>query len=219
MEDKTLPAGGRLAAWAGFLFGSVMSIAANVLHAWIPPADGHLIPPSFATQVGAAVWPIGLLISVEVLSRVRWPDGALWALARYGGAGTVAVGSAVISYGHLHGVLVAWGYGTLGAAVGPLVLDGLMVVSGFALLAEPGAPNRQPAPILEDRVRAPLQVVDQRYHPEPADGPDQTDRLLPQLVQWSEGLTEPPSARAVRTRFGIGHDRAKRLLEQLAVAQ
>jgi hypothetical protein len=58
-----------------------------------------------------------------------------WALARYGGAGTVAVGSAVISYGHLHEVLLAWDYGALGAAVGPLVLDGLMVVSGFALLA------------------------------------------------------------------------------------
>ena len=34
----------------------------------------------------------------------------------------------------LHEVLIAWDYGTLGAAVGPLVLDGLMVVSGFALL-------------------------------------------------------------------------------------
>jgi hypothetical protein len=56
-------------------------------------------------------------------------------LARYGGAGTVAVGSAVISYGHLREVLIAWDYGALGAAVGPLVLDGLMVVSGFALLA------------------------------------------------------------------------------------
>jgi hypothetical protein len=72
---------------------------------------------------------------VEVLSRVRWAPGFWWALARYGGAGTVAVGSAVISYGHLHEVLLAWNYGQLGAAVGPLVLDGLMVVSGFALLA------------------------------------------------------------------------------------
>jgi hypothetical protein len=45
------------------------------------------------------------------------------------------VGSAVISYGHLHEVLIEWDYGPLGAAVGPLVLDGLMVVSGFALLA------------------------------------------------------------------------------------
>jgi hypothetical protein len=58
-----------------------------------------------------------------------------WALARFGGAGTVALGSAVISYGHLRDVLEAWHYTSLAAAVGPLVLDGLMVVCGFALLA------------------------------------------------------------------------------------
>jgi len=128
--------GARFVAWLGFVFGSVMSVAANVLHAWLPaderPAGWS---PGIAQQVGSAVWPIGLLLSVEVLSRVRWAPGVWWALARCGGAGTVAVGSAVISYGHLHEVLIAWDYGPLGAAVGPLVLDGLMVVSGFALLA------------------------------------------------------------------------------------
>jgi hypothetical protein len=123
-------------AWLGFVFGSVMSVAANVLHAWLPAAERPAgWSPGIAPQIGSAVWPIGLLLSVEVLSRVRWAPGVWWVLARYGGAGTVAVGSAVISYGHLHEVLLAWEYGPLGAAVGPLVLDGLMVVSGFALLA------------------------------------------------------------------------------------
>jgi hypothetical protein len=129
------PAGARFVAWLGFVFGSVMSVAANVLHAWLPaderPAEWA---PGIAPQVGSAVWPVGLLLSVEVLSRVSWAPGFWWALARYGGAGTVAVGSAVISYGHVREVLLAWNYGPLGAAVGPLVLDGLMVVSGFALL-------------------------------------------------------------------------------------
>lgn len=127
--------GAQWVAWLGFLFGSVMSIAANVLHAWLPAGDRAGWSPSIATQIGSAVWPIALLLSVEVLSRVRWSPGLWWALARYGGAGTVALGSAVISYGHLHELLIAWDYGLLGAAVGPLVLDGLMVVSGFALLA------------------------------------------------------------------------------------
>jgi uncharacterized protein DUF2637 len=131
-----VPRGGRFVAWLGFVFGSVMSVAANVLHTWLPAAERpEGWSPGIAPQVGSAVWPIGLLLSVEVLSRVRWAPGLWWALARYGGAGTVAVGSAVISYGHLHEVLIAWDYGPLGAAVGPLVLDGLMVVSGFALLA------------------------------------------------------------------------------------
>ncbi|WP_185845999.1 DUF2637 domain-containing protein [Kibdelosporangium aridum] len=59
----------------------------------------------------------------------------LWKLARYGGVVGVALGSAAISYGHIHTVLTSWGYGHLAAAVGPLVIDGLMVVAGFALLA------------------------------------------------------------------------------------
>lgn len=135
-QPAKLQPGARLFAWLGFGFGSVMSIAANVLHTWLPAPkmpDGW--SPDLAPQIGAAVWPIGLLISVEVLSRVSWRPGPLWGLARYGGAGTVAIGSGVISYGHLHEVLVAWGYGHPGADVGPLVLDGLMVVCGFALLA------------------------------------------------------------------------------------
>ncbi len=129
-------AGGRLVAWAGFVFGSVMSVAANVLHTWLPTADRPPgWSPAVAAQVGAAVWPIGLLLSVEVLSRVSWPRGWQWMLARFAGTGAVALGSAIISYGHLRDVLLAWQYDSLAAAVGPLVIDGLMVISGFALLA------------------------------------------------------------------------------------
>lgn len=135
--DAGAPAvGGQLVAWLGFVFGSMMSIAANVLHTWLPAAN---MPagwtPGLAPQIGAAVWPIALLLSVEALSRVAWPHTFWWSLARYGGAGVVAAGAAVISYDHLKAVLLAWGYGHPGADVGPLVLDGLMVVSGFALLA------------------------------------------------------------------------------------
>lgn len=127
---------GRLVAWAGFVFGSVMSVAANVLHTWLQSADRPPgWSPAVAAQIGAAVWPIGLLLSVEVVSRVRWPRGWQWTLARFAGTGAVALGSAVISYGHLRDVLLAWQYDPLAAAVGPLVLDGLMIISGFALLA------------------------------------------------------------------------------------
>jgi hypothetical protein len=133
--DITGNADGRLVAWAGFVFGSIMSIAANVLSTWLPaPHQPVGWSPGLAPQIGAAVWPIGLLLSIEVLSRVRWPHGWFWILARFGGIGVVALGSAIISYGHLRDVLIAWHYEPLAAAVGPLVLDGLMVISGFALL-------------------------------------------------------------------------------------
>jgi hypothetical protein len=49
-----------LVAWAGFVFGSVMSVAANVLHTWLPASEE---PPGWsppvAAQIGAAVWPVG----------------------------------------------------------------------------------------------------------------------------------------------------------------
>jgi hypothetical protein len=116
------------------------SVAGNVLAARLAPA--HAVsgwhPNAFA-EVGAAVWPIALLLSVEALSRIRWPKGALWALARFGGAGTVALCSALISYSHIAAVLNSWGYATVGARVGPLVVDGLMIICGFALLATAGA--------------------------------------------------------------------------------
>lgn len=172
---------GRLVSWTGFVFGSVTSIAANILHTWLPAAS---MPPGWtpgiAPQVGAAVWPIGLLLSVEVLSRARWRRGWLWALARYGGAGAVAIGSAVISYSHLREVLLTWGYGSAAAYVGPLVLDGLMVVSGFALLSmtldhETHTPAAEPTTTTEavtaDEVATRPTDIDQpgvaTDHPEP----------------------------------------------------
>lgn len=128
--------GARFVAWFGFAFGSLVSIAANWLAAWLPAGD---MPdgwtPSIASQVGAAVWPVALLVSVEVLSRTAWRGGWQWTAVRFGGVAAVALGSGVISYGHIHDVLLSWGYDPLGAGVGPLVIDGLMVVSGFALLA------------------------------------------------------------------------------------
>jgi hypothetical protein len=75
------------------------------------------------------------MFAVEALSRVPWPGGFWWLLARYGGVSTVALGSATISYGHVHDVLTSWNYGPRSAAIGPLVIDGLMIICGFALLA------------------------------------------------------------------------------------
>ncbi|MFF0633497.1 helix-turn-helix domain-containing protein [Nocardia sp. NPDC004151] len=133
--------GGKVVAWAGFIFGSVLSIVMNWLHTWLPAASKpHGWSPGAWPQIGSAVWPVTLLLAVEALSRVRWRPGLAWALARYGGVGTVAAGSALISYGHVHDVLQSWEYGTVGSAVGPLVLDGLMVACGFALLSESSSP-------------------------------------------------------------------------------
>jgi hypothetical protein len=150
-RTRATPSGGKAVAWIGFSFGSVVSVAANVLAAWIAPehapAGWH---PSIAAQVGAAVWPLGLLLAVEVVSRVPRPSTWTGIAALFGGIGVVASGSAVISYGHIRAVLESWAYSPLGAGVGPLVVDGLMMVCGVAMLAKP---VRTPDPA-DETVRA-----------------------------------------------------------------
>jgi hypothetical protein len=128
--------GARFVATFGFTFGSLVSIAANVLAERIPPTP---IPrdwtPALDAQLGAPVWPIALLLSVEALTRIPWPKGLGWSIARFGGVTSVAMFAGVISYFHIHDVLVSWRYQPFAANVGPLVIDGLMVVSGVGLMA------------------------------------------------------------------------------------
>jgi hypothetical protein len=123
-------------ARAGFITGVVVSIAANVARIYVPPekAPSDWSPPPGAI-VAAAFWPIALLISIEIISRVKWPDGLGWQLIRYGGLTAVAAIAAVISYRHMSGLLRAYGEEGIGATIGPLAVDGLMVVSSGALLA------------------------------------------------------------------------------------
>lgn len=185
--------GARRYAWAGFALGSLVSVAGNWLHAWLPATDhGPDWAPSLGSQIGAAVWPVALLVAVEVLSRTPWPGGKAWMLVRFGGAAVVALGSGVISYGHIHSVLTAWGYDRLGAGVGPLVIDGLMLISGFALLAMGHA-----APTKQTDREAPAPPVAKRA-PSPVKPPaaSQTDVLPPATEPTSRPV--PPTAPARR---------------------
>ncbi|WP_433291527.1 hypothetical protein ACQPZQ_02350 [Pseudonocardia sp. CA-142604] len=193
------PAGGRLVAWAGFAFGSVMSIAANVLYTWIPhPPEGvdprtWVAPagwaPSIPAQIGSAAWPVALLLAVETLSRVRWRAGWQWKLARYGGAGLVALGAAIISYGHLNAVLLEWGYDAIGAAVGPLVIDGLMTISGFALLSmsDHETDSTRAAQTTDQPARIPRGDTGLESELEPLEPAEET---TPTDAEWSRLLDE-----------------------------
>ena len=206
--------GARFIAWVGFALGSLVSVAGNWLHAWLPASEHPANwSPTLATQVGAAVWPVALLVAVEVLSRTPWPGGRAWGIVRIGGVGVVAAGSAVISYGHIHAVLKSWGYDNLGAGVGPLVIDGLMVISGFALLAMGHA-----APAQQEDREAPARSGTKRT-PAPAKPPGEQDYTLPAAdAQASRPQPPAPPARREAPASTVESDREAGGWEAMAAA-
>lgn len=116
--------------WTAFLLGAGASIAANVAHAAERNADG--------TDTGAmlfAAWaPVALLLVAEMMVRGQRPRGLLSAV-EWIGAFLVALAAAVVSYGHMRGLLLQYGESELVAVLLPLSVDGLVVVASVALAA------------------------------------------------------------------------------------
>jgi len=127
---------GRAWAYAGALLGGAVSVAANVAHSYVPPATaGSDWTPPAGAVIGAVFWPLALFVAVEILARVAWPADRRWWLLRFAGLVPVAAVAAGVSYGHLSGLLSFYGEASWTAAVGPLAVDGLMVMATGALIA------------------------------------------------------------------------------------
>lgn len=124
-ETTAVARAGRSVAWLGFVVGIAASVAANIAHA----------QPTTGARIAAAFWPVALLLAVEVLTRVQWRAGAGYAWARYVGTVLVALVAAVMSYRHMAGLLTGYGEDWANSHLGPLAVDGLMIVSGVALLS------------------------------------------------------------------------------------
>ena len=144
MSPPTPRPPGRVWAYGGALLGGGVSVAANVAHSYVPPAGG---PTSWAPHAGAVIgavfWPVALLVAVEILTRVNWPAGRGWLVLRYAGLLPVALVAAAVSYRHLSGLLGYYAEDALTARLGPLAVDGLMLVATGALIAttpRPGPP-------------------------------------------------------------------------------
>ncbi|GIJ52463.1 hypothetical protein Val02_93490 [Virgisporangium aliadipatigenens] len=127
---------GRAWAYVGAVLGGAVSIAANVAHSFVTPqgAPADWSPDSGAV-VGAVVWPVFLFVAVEILARVSWPNGVSWRIVRWGGLLPVALVAALVSYRHLSGLLAHYGEEPLVVVLGPLAVDGLMIMATAALMA------------------------------------------------------------------------------------
>lgn len=132
----TTKAPGRGWAYIGALLGGAVSVAANIAHSYIPPihAAADWSPDSGAV-IGSVFWPVALFVAVEILTRIPWPAGKGWTMLRFGGLLPVALVAAVVSYRHLSGLLDHYSEDALTVTIGPLAVDGLMIMATGALLA------------------------------------------------------------------------------------
>jgi hypothetical protein len=136
MNLRTRIGAGRGWAYAGILLGGAVSIAANVAHSFVPPTGAAATWHPHAGAVAfAVVWPVFLFVAIEILARTPWRAGIRWWLLRCGGLLPVAAVAAVVSYRHLSGLLAFYGEDQLTVAIGPLAVDGLMVMATGALIA------------------------------------------------------------------------------------
>lgn len=230
----------RLVAWTCFLFGTAVSVGFNILAAFLVP-DGatHGWRPEAWTIIGAGVWPLALLGSIELLARVPWPETRLAKLIRYGAMTTVALFAFVISYQHIRSVLLAWHYNELSSDVGPLVIDGLMLLAGYAMVvisgaaARAGLPAAKVAPEPEKPSKPELVVpTKQLPDPEPVFGPEPppnrvtmplrpngrrvaaASRPSPRRTRVSvvDGMTDAEYVEKIKARLAAGESVTKRVV-------
>jgi outer membrane biosynthesis protein TonB len=192
---------GRGWAYTGAVLGGLVSIAANVAHSFIPPKGQ---PANWAPEpgavVGAIVWPVFLFIAVEILARVAWPKGRTWRILRFGGLLPVAVVAAFVSYRHLSGLLAHYGEEPIVTWLGPLAVDGLMVMATGALLATGrhhattpvSAPAARPAvPAGPAPTPQPSPVDTQPTQPAQPTRPAPTPAVVPTPAEVAARITTP----------------------------
>lgn len=129
-------ASGRGWAYGGVALGLTTSIIANVAHTFVPPVDA---PVGWSTQrgavFGAVFWPLAVFVTMETQARVAWPPGWRSTMIRHSGMLTVALVAAVVSYRHMSGLLAFYGEDRLTCVIGPIAIDGLMVMATSAVFA------------------------------------------------------------------------------------
>jgi len=188
---------GRGWAYTGALLGGAVSVAANIAHSYIPPAHAAASwSPDTGAVIGSVFWPIALFVAVEILTRIPWPAGKGWTMLRFGGLLPVALVAAVVSYRHLSGLLDHYSEDTLTVTIGPLAVDGLMIMATGALLATGHTRQTHTDEVDTALAEAPDLPTNTETVPEPSlaavDEPAEQDTTaVPQLAPWANFSTPP----------------------------
>jgi hypothetical protein len=201
---------GRGWGYSGAVLGGAVSIAANVAHSYVPPAgapDGWRRPGG--AVIGAVFWPVALFVAIEILARTPWRTGRGWVAVRFGGLLPVAVVAAVVSYRHLAGLLTYYREDALTATIGPLAVDGLMVMATAALIAT-GGRYRPAAPAA---ARTPAEEPARTGTPRKRRTGTRTDAdLMAALTDVPRDADGTVPVRRAAAALGTGPDRARKLL-------
>lgn len=180
---------GRWYAYAGVTTGLGVSVWANMTHA----ATGQGGPDRGALFL-AGFWPVILFLALEVLTRATWTAGWGVVIAR-AGVTIVAVVAAVVSYLHLHALLLHYGESRVPALAGPLAIDGLMAVSAAALMTRQRR-ETTPALVADLPQQTPEPVAPQPEPVTPATAPDPEPAPVP--LQVAAARVERPGSVTVR---------------------
>jgi hypothetical protein len=207
------PKSGRVIAWLSFLLGIGVSIAGNIGHA----ASDGMKPGEWA---GAAFWPLALMLTIEILTRVHWQPERRWTIARFAALILVGLVAAVLSYRHLAGLMTYWGEDWLNAHLGPLAVDGLMLIAATALLS---ISKERPQPVekpVDDRQDAEiLKLVGALSSRETK--PIETSKTVPSSASVEHAkqvwlTSDPkPSVRRLAELSGLSASKAHRLIASL----
>jgi hypothetical protein len=230
---------GRGWAYIGAALGGTVSIAANVAHSYVPPTGAPADwTPQTGAVVGAIFWPVALFVVTEIFARVVWPSGRGWAALRFAGLLPVALVAALVSYKHLAGLLGFYGEDAVTSHLGPLAVDGLMVMATGALLAtarrtavlpmpatqpSPANPITQPAPPAAEVAEpepGPAPVIEAAPTPAPVVRKTPVKRVTPrpasaEKVAKVAAKMPGASAAAIAAKAGVSPSTARRHLAAL----
>lgn len=175
--------------WArfGLGIGATLSILGNETHTILVDSRVNLI----IRIVLAFVWPAALFVAVEIFVRVAWRRRLIDYLGRAILLGPVSAVAAVVSYQHIHALMILGGEDGFSALVGPVAIDGLMLGSTVALLAIRAATLITPTP---EPIEQEIEV------PELSDWDSAIDELTAEVTPVVEQFKE--AARTTRTPRG-----------------
>jgi hypothetical protein len=153
-------------------------------------------------------WPVALFVAIEILARTPWRSGWRWVALRFGGLLPVAVVAAVVSYRHLAGLLAYYREDRLTAAIGPLAVDGLMVMATAALIAT-SSRYRATTPANPPPPREPTRTGTTRKR---RSGTRTDADLMAALANVPRDPDGTVPVRRAAAALGTGPDRARKLL-------